>query len=372
MNAYITAMGSYLPNRPVSNEEMEEYLGLIEGKPSRVKNVVLRQNGIKTRYYALDKQHRITHTNAEIAANSVKSLGLDLNLVDTMVCATSNADQLIPSQASMVHGLLKNKPMELYSTSGVCLSGIQALKTAYLSVISKNSQRVVCSASEMPSPSFLNGNYDVEYELAHNIGKEPYMAFEKDFLRFMLSDGAGAALLENRPQKNSLRIDWIDMVSYAHELPTCMYCGAEIRKDGELKGWKEFESEERGKQSVFVLKQNIRVLKAHVIPYWVDHVETCFRKHNIIPETIDYMIPHVSSMFFWGELLKEFQKREINLDESKWFTNLQKVGNIGSASIFVALEELFKSGKLKLGNTILLLVPESGRFSYGTVHLTVI
>lgn len=54
-NIYINQVSSFLPNKPVGNEEMENYIGLIGGKPSRVRSIVLRQNGIKTRYYGLDK-----------------------------------------------------------------------------------------------------------------------------------------------------------------------------------------------------------------------------------------------------------------------------------------------------------------------------
>ena len=56
---------------------------------------------------------------------------------------------------------------------------------------------------------------------------------------------------------------------------------------------------------------------------------------------------------------------------SKWFLNLEKVGNVGAASIFVMLEELIHSGSLKKGDTLLLHVPESARFSYTYAYLTV-
>ena len=75
---------------------------------------------------------------------------------------------------------------------------------------------------------------------------------------------------------------------------------------------------------------------------------------------------------FTIELLHEIQERNIDLGEEKWFLNLTKVGNIGSASIFVALDELVRTNELKKGEKILLLVPESGRFSYGTVLITVL
>lgn len=50
---YITRVSSFLPNRVVENDNMEQYLGLIGDKPSRTRSIVLRQNGIKKRYYAL-------------------------------------------------------------------------------------------------------------------------------------------------------------------------------------------------------------------------------------------------------------------------------------------------------------------------------
>lgn len=62
-DVYINKVAVFLPNMPVSNEEMEHYIGLIDGKPSRVRSIVLKQNGIKTHYYGLDKEHKITNSN---------------------------------------------------------------------------------------------------------------------------------------------------------------------------------------------------------------------------------------------------------------------------------------------------------------------
>ena len=56
----------------------------------------------------------------------------------------------------------------------------------------------------------------------------------------------------------------------------------------------------------------------------------------------------------------------------KWFTNLAYKGNTGSASIYVIMEELFHSDKLKEGQKILCFIPESGRFSVAYVLLTVV
>lgn len=75
-------------------------------------------------------------------------------------------------------------------------------------------------------------------------------------------------------------------------------------------------------------------------------------------------------MFFYEKLNDEIAARNIALTKEKWFVNLPSVGNVGSAAIYVALEELLRTKHIKGGQNILLLVPESGRFSYGTVLLT--
>lgn len=372
---YINSVSTYLPNSPIANEDMEDYIGKIGGNPSRVRSIVLRQNGIKTRYYGLDKKQNLTHSNAVLAKEAVCGLFENGTIPDDLTllaCGTSTPDQLLPSHASMVHGELANYPMEIFSSAGVCLTSLQALKICYSNILAGLHQKAVCVASELTSPALVSKFYDPEYEATHdNPDKDPYMAFEKDFMRFMLSDGAGAVLLQDHPEGTCpLKIEWIDMTSYANELPTCMFMASELQENGRLKSWKEFSPDEIKERAVLVGKQDIRQLKKYIIKYWVDHIETVLAKHHVKAEEIDYVIPHVSSMFFYEKLNDEIAARNIALTKEKWFTNLTSVGNIGSAAIYAGLEELIRTKEIKQGEKILLLVPESGRFSYGTVLLT--
>lgn len=373
---YINSVSTYLPNSPIANEDMEDYIGKIGGNPSRVRSIVLRQNGIKTRYYGLDKNQNLTHSNAGLAKEAVCGLFENGTIPDDLTllaCGTSTPDQLLPSHASMVHGELANFPMEIFSSAGVCLTSLQALKICYSNILAGLHQKAVCVASELTSPALVSKFYDPEYEATHdNPNKDPYMAFEKDFMRFMLSDGAGAVLVQDHPEGTCpLKIEWVDMTSYANELPTCMFMASELQENGRLKSWKEFSPDEIKKRAVLVGKQDIRQLKKYIIKYWVDHIETVLAKHHVKAEEIDYVIPHVSSMFFYEKLNDEIAARNIALTKEKWFTNLTSVGNIGSAAIYVGLEELIRTKNIKQGDKILLLVPESGRFSYGTVLLSV-
>ena len=74
MPVYINKTSAYFPNDPVPNDDMELYLGYINGKPSKSKGIVLRNNAIVNRYYALEKGGKSTHTNAQMTALAVREL----------------------------------------------------------------------------------------------------------------------------------------------------------------------------------------------------------------------------------------------------------------------------------------------------------
>ena len=117
---YITKSAKFLPNNPISNEEMEEYLGMINGVPSKGKGLTLRNNGIKTRYYAIDKQGRSTHSNAKMTALAIEQLmdkDFTQNDLELLACGTTSPDNLLPSHAVMVHGELNCGPIELVCRS---------------------------------------------------------------------------------------------------------------------------------------------------------------------------------------------------------------------------------------------------------------
>jgi 3-oxoacyl-[acyl-carrier-protein] synthase-3 len=86
---------------------------------------------------------------------------------------------------------------------------------------------------------------------------------------------------------------------------------------------------------------------------------------------VDHFLPHMSSDFFKEKIFKRLIENETGIPYDKWFVNLTTLGNVGAASVYFMVDELFHSGKLKKGNKILLLVPESARFSYMYSLLTV-
>lgn len=375
LEVYITKSGKYLPNESVSNEEMESFLGLINNSASKARRIILRNNGIVSRYYALDKEGNPTHTNAELTNKAIETLfdadfsGKDIELLS---CGTSTPDNLLPSHAAMVHGLMKNQSVELNSSSGVCNAGMNALKFGYLSVKSGNTNNAVCTGSERVSTWMLADKFENEVVNLKSLEEQPIIAFKKDFLRWMLSDGAAAFLLENKPRgENPLKIEWMEAFSYAHELEACMYAGGDKMENGEIKPWSDYKSSEWLTKSVFSIKQDVKILDKHILVKGAESMKAAMNKNNIKPEDITYFLPHVSSHYFVAGLYKALAEEGVEIPMEKWFMNLKKVGNVGSASIYLMLEELMNSGQLKKGDKILLSVPESGRFSYSYAYLTV-
>ena len=373
---YITRLSKYLPNEPVSNEEMEGILGKVNGKPSRARALVLRNNGIKTRYYAL-KNGKRTHSNAELAALAIKGLfdtQLDINELELLAAATATPDQLIPSHASMVHHELGIGNIEISSVSGSCCSSMQALKYAYMAIASGVANVAVASGSERVSTWLEASKYKAEAENWADIDTNPYIAFEKDFLRWMLSDGAGAVLVQDKPNESglSLKIEWLEISSFANELGPCMYSGAIKNEDGSLTGWSDLDTVTWGTDSVFALKQDTRLLSENIIVKGGEFLKTLMTKRGITSADVDYYLPHMSSEYFKKDMMEYMKQIGMEVPAENWFYNLPRVGNVGSASPFLMMEELFQSGRLKKGDHLLVMVPESARFTYAYLYLTVV
>lgn len=378
IEVYINKTSAYFPNDPVSNDDMELYLGLINGKPSKSKGIVLRNNGIKNRYYALTKGGKATHTNAQMTALAIKALfkedPLKIKEMELLSCGTSSPDQMMPSHGVMTHGWLPEaEAIEVVSPAGVCCAGMHAIKYAYMAIRTGDVKIAVATGSERLSGLLVSNVFEEEAQKLKELKANPYIAFQQDFLRWMLSDGASAFLMSDKPNKNglSLRLDWIEGISYANQIETCMCLGAEKMPDGTLKGFMDFTPEEIMNKSIFSIKQDITLLDNNIVTLGGKKIKEILDRKGITTRDIDYFMPHISSDFFKSKIYDMIEIYGGGIPYEKWFINLYTVGNVGAASAFLMIDELFHSGRLKKGQKLLLLVPESARFSYMYAMLTV-
>ena len=369
---FVTRTGSFLPLEPVENDEIEQVLGMVGGRLSKARRIILRSNGIRTRHYALDRATgEPVMTNAQMAATAIRAMG-DVDEVGCLAAATSLPDQLLPGHGVMVHGELGWPRLEVVSLAGVCVAGAAAFKHAWLAVKAGDARRAVATASEMASTSLRGRNYEAEAEhKVRELEQSPEIAFEKDFLRWMLSDGAGSVLLEDQPRGPlSLRVDWVELSSAAHELPACMYMGAEKDSDQTLLGWQTFSTAEWATRSVFTIKQDVKLLNENVIRATLtEPLRELVKKYNLAAQDIDWFLPHYSSNYFARPVAAGLAEAGLDIPQERWFTNLEEKGNTGSASPYIMLDELFRSGRIQKGQKLLMYIPESGRFSTGFIFM---
>jgi 3-oxoacyl-[acyl-carrier-protein] synthase III len=382
MDVFINDIAAFLPNDPVDNDAIEDVLGRINNIPSRAKRIVLRNNKIETRFYALNPStRRLTHNNAQLTAAAIRGLkpyaGFSPADIECLCCGTTVPDLLFPGHALMVLGELGIDECEAVTTAGICICGMTALKFACMNVAAGLSANAVATGSEL-AVSLLRADFMAPF-LAEgdqtDVARQPLRAFDADFLRWMLSDGAGAVFLSDRqnPDRISLKIEWIDHISFAGQLETCMYSGGIKGDGGRAIGWRVKEDiDPASRPYLFAVRQDIKLLDKHIVGTMGKALSSVVAKRRITPSDIDWFLPHYSSAYFRPKFYDEMKRVGFHIPYDKWFTNLATKGNTGSAAIFIILEEIFHSRNLQRGQKLLCFIPESGRFSHCFMLLTVV
>jgi len=366
-DVFITGTGAFLPGEPVAVEAMEAFIGRIGGRSSAVGRRALRWNGVETRHYALNVDGRPLHSNASMTADALRAAldaaGLAAADLDFLATATTQGDYLVPGHAAAVHGELGSGPMEIASHQSVCASALTALKHAWLSVRAGEAEVAATAAGEFSSrwfrPEFYEGTTLVDAKGRARV--------EADFLRFTLSDGAGAVVLEPRPRTDalSLKIEWIDLTSLAGRFDPCMWAGSTFADRSDMRSaWSHAGPVAAHAAGAVALVQDFELLKIVIrawIGVWLEKVDT----GRIDPARVDHLLCHYSARSLREEIVGLLESTAAMIPESRWFSNLATVGNIGAASIWVMLDAFLKSGRAKRGERVLLIVPESGRAMVG-------
>ncbi len=360
MGVFITQTGSFLPGQPIDNDHMHRFIGEVPGE-QEIKQQVLKMNGIRQRYYALMEDQSPTYDVYELACEAVRNCvgpSRQDNPIGYLSAGSTHTPYSGPGISSILHGMLAeegllNSAAEVNSNSGICTSSATALQNAYRAIKSGDHQSAVCIGAERPSEvlksSAFRGKYNTD-DVAGDIRQSEW--FMSAFLRFMLSDGAGAALLEDCPADNgrSFEINWAFARSFAHIAPLCMTM--DNRR--------------------MLLSQNVDILSRHLFDCSREFVGMAMKHFGDSFDSYTTVLPHLSSFFFqrrMERIMKEFLTR--HTDNVPYWTNLATVGNTGAASIFVMLDEYARTQPYSPGDRILLFIPESGQFNFVLISLTV-
>jgi 3-oxoacyl-[acyl-carrier-protein] synthase-3 len=242
--------------------------------------------------------------------------------------------------------------LEINSNSGICSSGAQAFVNAARAVKSGDAKAALSVGVEQSSVGLRSKAFRATYDIPailQDVRTSKW--FMSVFLRFMLSDGAGAFLLEEqpRPRNLSLKVNWTYSRSFANQAPLCMQL----------------------QSNPLVLTQDVKILAKYMAPLSKKAVEGALCEHGEMLDHYTIVLPHMSSYYFEPAVRKIMGELSPNREVPYW-TNLRTAGNTGAASIFIMLDEYIKTQPVAAGDRILLFVPESGQFNYVLVSLTVV
>ena len=355
---WIQGSGRFLPGPAIDNEAMDAYIAPLNRISGRIKRRILSENGIRSRHYAVDTEGRTVHSCAGMAAAAIRAClhdgGLRLGDVGLLACGTSGGDALMPGFASMVQGELGAPPMQTFSSHGICASGVGAWESAAAALELGSHRNALVAAAEMPSRLFKRSRY---------AARDYDADFDAHFLRWMLSDGAGALLLTSTPGESTgvrLRLRFIHQRSFSGDYPVCMQLGLTPDRDRshlDFASWRE--AEESG---ALFLRQDIRLLP-HLFDIGVHEYAELAHAGWIDVPRIDHFLCHYSSERFAPVVDELMHKAGLAIPRERWYSNLTVRGNTGAASIFIMLDEFLRTHAPKPGERILCFVPESGRFT---------
>lgn len=357
-SVYITGTGKYMPGDPVDNDAIDQFIAPMNARCTRLKKRILEENGIQTRHYALDAKGDSTHSNAQMAALAARqclaATGTRLADISFLGTGTSGGDNVLPGFANAVQGELGAQPMVTSSHQGVCASGMSALQYGALMVERGDHEHGLVVASEFPSRLFKRTRF---------ASRDYQTDFDSHFLRWMLSDGAGACQLARRPAGSglSLKLHWVHLKSFSGDYPLCMQVGhPEKNQPRSYLDYPSFADAE--KDGAFFLRQDIRLLP-HLFDVGIHEYAKMVQAGVFQPEDVDHFLCHYSSEKFSGVVADLMEKAGLVIPQERWYSNLKSRGNTGAASIFIMLDDFLASGRLKKGEKILFFVPESGRFT---------
>ncbi|AGU49588.1 putative 3-oxoacyl-(acyl-carrier-protein (ACP)) synthase 3 [Variovorax paradoxus B4] len=357
---YIESAGYFMPGEPIPNERMDAYIAPLNRMSERIKRRILAENGILTRHYAIDEEGVTRHTNTQLAAGAIRDClrrgGAELSRVSLLASGSSGGDTLMPGFANMIQGELAAPPMETLSVHGICAAGVSAIQSAAQGIELGAHRSALAVASEMPSRLFKRSRFAARgYETD----------FDSHFLRWMLSDGAGALLLSDGTPALAgspglrLRLKWVHQRAFSGDYPVCMQLGlTEDRARGHLDFGSWAEAEVAGALS---LRQDIRLLP-HLFDIGIHEYATLVQGGWLDPKRVDHFLCHYSSEKFIPVVEDLMAKADLAIPRERWWSNLAWRGNTGAASILIMLSEFLHTKALKPGEQIFCYVPESGRF----------
>lgn len=307
--AGILGVGSYLPEKIISNFDLEKIMDTSD-------EWIRTRTGIKERRVA-DENEATSDLATKAALNAIKDANLTPEDIDLIIVATITPDMIFPSTACLVQANIKATKAACFDLEAACSGFIYGMTVAKQFIETNTYKHVLVIGAEALSR---------------------ILDYEDRSTAILFGDGAGAVVMGSVNEGGVLSTN--------------------LGSDGNGKdylnipagGSKNPASEETLKNRLHYVKMAGNDVFKFAVRIMQDASIKCVESANLYIQDIDYLIPHQANI-----RIIEASAKRLKLNMDKVYVNLDRYGNMSAASIPVALDEAYREGKIKKGDNIVLV-----------------
>jgi 3-oxoacyl-[acyl-carrier-protein] synthase-3 len=310
--SHIIGTGSSIPERVLSNEELEQIVETSD-------EWIIRRSGIKERRIShTDREETATDLATKASTKALAMAGIRPDELDLIVAGTVTPDRQFPSTACMVQNNLHASNAAAYDLSAGCTGFLFALKTVDDSIRAGSCRNALVIGVERLS-SILN--------------------WQDRGTCVLMGDGAGAVVVSAKDEPGGVLSAHIQSDGTFWELLHTEWGNTYIPDTLDGMDIKPF----------YMIMEGNKVFKI-AVERMSDIAEKALIHNEFTSENISLVIPHQANIRIIQALAKSLR---VSMD--RVFTNIQKYGNTSSATIPIALDEAYREGRIDKGNNILLV-----------------
>jgi 3-oxoacyl-[acyl-carrier-protein] synthase-3 len=321
--ACITAVGRYVPERIMTNADLEK---IVETSDEWIRT----RTGIRQRHVA-EKGTGTSDLAVNAAREALRRRGVEPEELDLIIVATVTPDMVFPATACLVQDKLKATRAWGFDISAACSGFLYALTMGAQFVRNGAHKKVLVIGADVMT-SILN--------------------YEDRATCVLFGDGAGAVLLE--PGE-----DGTGILDFLNEVDGSGACYLNMPAGGSLKP----ATRETVDQKMHFVRQEGQHVFKYAVRKFADTSLHLLERNGVKPETIDLFVAHQANI----RIIEAAQQR-LGLPDAKVIKNIDRYGNTTAGTIPLALGTALDEGKLKKGDLVLLAAVGAG-FTVGTVLL---
>ena len=354
-NAVVKGIGAYLPGEKVGIGEIDDYLGEVPDlNMARYYRIIDKYAGVKYRHYALEKgTGRLLEDSPRLAYNAAKlaleRAGVPGEELDLIITATSTPPYLRPGLAKEIRLLLGNTECATYDLWGACTGIQQAITIATAGIRCGLFRRALLVGVELVSTSGRAENLT-----PGKIGKHDML------LRAALGDGAGALVMTSDSSEE-------DGVIYTGSGTEGCTSTAFHREAG---GSTIPFSEDALREGLHHWRHDFSRMAQEGKPYFIRLIKRTLEQVGMDIEEVDHIVPAAANFNYFRtdelEATGGAGQELLEAIRAKVFTNFSDAGNIPSAAVYVALNELYEAGRIRRGTVLLLTSIEGATWGWGS------